>query len=99
VRFGGRIVVAGFAGGEIPMIPANHVLLRNYSVVGVHLAAYRREDPMLLRAVHRELVRLLAAGAIAPAIEAVLPFEAVVDGLRLIEDREVIGRVALQAAR
>ena len=96
VAFGGRIVVAGFASGTIPRVPANHVLLRNYAVVGVHLAAYRREDPGLLRRVHDELLALLAAGRIAPAVHAVLPFEALPDALALIAQRRVVGRVALR---
>jgi NADPH2:quinone reductase len=98
VAFGGRIVIAGFAGGTIPQIPANHVLLRNYSVVGVHLAAYRREEPALLRAVHEELLALLANGRIAPRVHAALPFERAPEGLRLLAERQVIGRVALTTA-
>jgi NADPH2:quinone reductase len=99
VAFGGRIVVAGFASGQIPQVPANHVLLRNYAVVGVHLAAYRRRDPGLLRRVHAELLELLAAGRIAPHLHAVLPFEALPDALALVAERRVVGRVALRTGR
>jgi NADPH:quinone reductase len=91
-------VIAGFAGGVIPRIPANHVLLRNYSVVGVHLAAYRRQEPALLRAVHAELLTLLADGAIAPPVDAVLPFDAAPAALRRLAERRVIGRLALAVA-
>jgi NADPH2:quinone reductase len=98
VAFGGRIVVAGFASGAIPQIPANHVLLRNYSVVGLHLAAYRRAEPALLRAVHAELLELLAAGAIAPPVDAVLPFADAPAALRRLAERRVIGRLALAVA-
>jgi NADPH2:quinone reductase len=96
VAFGGRIVVAGFTSGVIPQVPANHVLLRNYSVVGVHLAAYRREDPALLRRVHEQLLELLGAGRIEPAIHAVLPFERLPDALALVAERRAIGRVAVR---
>jgi NADPH2:quinone reductase len=99
VAFGGRIVVAGFAGGAIPQIPANHVLLRNYAVVGLHLAAYRRQEPELLRAVHAELLGLLRAGAIDPPIDSVLPFERAPEGLRRLAERRAIGRVALRCER
>jgi NADPH2:quinone reductase len=95
IAFGGRLVVAGFTSGAIPTVPANHVLLRNYSVVGIHLAAYRRADPELLRRVHAEVLDHLAAGRIAPVIHAVLPFEALPEALRLVAERRVIGRVAL----
>jgi NADPH:quinone reductase len=96
VAFGGRIVVAGFTSGVIPQVPANHVLLRNYSVVGIHLGAYRREDPALLRRVHEQLLELLAAGRIEPAIHAVLPFERLPDALALVAERRAIGKVAVR---
>jgi NADPH:quinone reductase len=92
----GRLVVAGFTSGAIPRIPANHVLLRNYGVLGVHLAAYRREDPELLRRIHAELVAALLDEAIAPAVFRVLPFEALPEALGAVARREVVGRVALR---
>jgi NADPH2:quinone reductase len=94
--FEGRIVLAGFTSGAFGSVPANHVLLRNYSVVGLHLALYRREQPALLRAVHAELIRLYTAGAIRPQIYRTMPFDQAPAGLRLLATREVIGRVALR---
>ena len=67
VAFEGRIVLVGFTGGVLGQVPANHVLLRNYSVLGLHLAAYRRENPALLRTVHDTLVGMCAEGADQPA--------------------------------
>lgn len=95
VAFEGRIVVVGFTSGTVPMVPANHPLLRNYSVVGLHLALYRRADPALLRRVHEQVLELLAAGAIAPHIDRELPFEEAPAALQLIADRDAIGRVVL----
>ena len=74
------------------------MLLRNYSVVGLHLVAYRRHDPALLRRVHADFLDLLAAGRVAPHVHAVLPFEALPEALRLVAERRVIGRVALRCA-
>jgi NADPH:quinone reductase-like Zn-dependent oxidoreductase len=96
VAFEGRIVLVGFTAGSIPAVPANHVLLRNYSVVGLHLALYRTRAPHLLRAVHAELLDLLAAGAIAPRIHAAIPFAQAPRALELIADRSAIGRVVLE---
>lgn len=96
VAFEGRIVVAGFTSGTIPQLPANHVLLRNYSVLGLHLARYRRENPELLRSVHDELVTAWRAGSIAPEIYRELPFDQAPAGLNLIASRAVIGRVVLR---
>lgn len=96
IAFEGRLVIVGFAAGEITALPANHVLLRNYAVLGLHLARYRRENPALLRDVHDQLVRLWQDGAIAPHIHRELPFDRALDGLALLAGREVVGRVVLR---
>jgi NADPH:quinone reductase len=93
--FEGRVVVAGFTSGVIPSAPANHLLLRNYAIVGLHLALYRRHDPQRLRGVHAELLALLERGAIAPVIEARLPFAEAPRALRRLADRAVGGRLVL----
>ena len=95
VAFEGRLVTVGFTGG-LAEAPANHVLLRNYSVVGLHLAAYRRAAPRVLRETHRRLLDLLAAGVIAPPIDRVVAFEDAPAGLEAIGAREVIGRVVVR---
>ncbi len=97
VAWEGRIVVAGFTGG-IGELRTNHVLLRNYSVVGLHLARYRRENSALLREVHDALVELWSGGAISPEIYRELPFDQAPAGLSLLSEREVIGRVLLRTA-
>lgn len=94
--FEGRVVVVGFTSGEFGAIPANHVLLRNYSVVGLHLARYRRENPALLREVHAQLLAAYAAGTIRPRIFLELPFDEAPAGLALLSGRAVIGRVVLR---
>jgi NADPH:quinone reductase len=96
VAFEGRVVLVGFTGGTIGQVPANHVLLRNYSVLGLHLAMYRRENPALLRSVHATLVRMFASGEISPLIYRELPFGQAPAALELLSGREVIGRVVLR---
>jgi NADPH:quinone reductase len=96
IAFEGRIVVTGFTSGSFGAIPANHLLLRNYSVTGLHLAMYRRENPALLRRVHDELVGLYARGEIRPWIHRELPFDQAPAGLAMLAARGVIGRVALR---
>lgn len=96
IAFEGRLVVLGFAGGTIAALPTNHLLLRNYSVVGLHLAAYRRRDPALLRRTHDSLLGLYARAAIGPPVGAVLPFERAPEALDLLSRREVVGRIVLE---
>ena len=58
VAFEGRIVVVGFAGGRIADAPTNHLLVKNYGVLGLHWGLYRRRRPDLVRRAHDELVEL-----------------------------------------
>lgn len=95
VAFEGRLVTVGFAGGDVPGLPVNHALLRNYSVVGLHLARYRTEAPEVLRTIHDEVVALAESGHVDPPIHASLPFEQAPEALDLLARREVIGRVVL----
>lgn len=99
VAFEGRLVTVGFAGGGLPQAPVNHVLLRNYSLVGLHLAAYRRANPAVLQSIHADVVRLAMSGDIAPVVHATLPFEDAPNALGLLARREVVGRVVLTCAQ
>jgi NADPH2:quinone reductase len=69
VAFEGRYLVIGFAGGRIPEAPANHVLVKNYSVVGVHWGLYRTQRPEV---VAESQAAVLAAG-VQPLVGAVRP--------------------------
>ena len=68
VAWEGRILIIGFTSGRIADAPTNHILLKNYSVVGVHWGAYARFGPSVPRQVHDELMNLHAAGKIDPLI-------------------------------
>lgn len=96
VAFEGRILVIGFASGRIPDTSAGHVLIKNYSVVGLHWGLYRRFEPDLIEHVHRELLDLYAKAAIAPLVGAVEPLENAPACLQRIADRNVIGKIVLQ---
>lgn len=95
VAFEGRLVTVGFTSGDVPDLPVNHALLRNYSLVGLHLARYRTEAPEALRSIHDEVVTLVESGRIDPLIHAAVPFERAPEALDLLDHREVIGRVVL----
>lgn len=98
VAFEGRVVVIGFASGSIASAPTNHLLLRNYAVLGLNLASYRQQDPGLLQQTHDALVGLYSAGAIAPEIYRELPYEEAPAALELMGQRAVIGRVVLSVS-
>ncbi|MEV0193184.1 NADPH:quinone oxidoreductase family protein [Kitasatospora purpeofusca] len=95
VAFEGRIVVIGFAGGEIPAPTLNHALVKNYSILGLHWGLYRTRDPEAVRAVHRELSALAAKGVVRPLVTGRLPFEAVPDAVQRVADGTTTGRLVV----
>jgi NADPH2:quinone reductase len=84
VGWGARLLVVGFASGEVPQIPANHVLVKNVSVIGYTLGAYRRNAPDLVRASFAELFEWHAAGRLRPHVSSVLPLARAAEALRLL---------------
>ncbi len=95
IAFEGRIVVVGFTSGRIPQAPANHVLVKNYSVVGLHWGLYRKHDPARIGLVHEELMRLFADGAISPLVSQALPLDQAPQALASLADRSTVGKVVL----
>jgi len=93
VAFEGRIVVIGFAGGRIAEAPTNHVLVKNYSVVGMHWGLYTRVMPDLVRSTHDDLVLLYERGEIDPLIFRTVSFEELPQALNLLGSRGSYGKI------
>ncbi|HTM50875.1 MAG TPA: NADPH:quinone oxidoreductase family protein [Bryobacteraceae bacterium] len=91
----GRLLVVGFAGGRIPAIQANRILLKDISIVGVHWGQYAREHPEYPAQAQQALEQMYAAGRIRPAVGARYPFEDVTIGLRDLAERKVMGKAVL----
>ena len=98
VAFEGRIVVIGFAGGRIAEAPTNHVLVKNYSVVGMHWGLYTRVMPDVVRDTHEALVGLYEAGEIDPLISEIFSFERLPEALKLLGDRGTYGKILVRPA-
>lgn len=95
---GGRMLVIGFASGEIPQIPANLLLVKNLTVIGYNWGAYRRSHPADLRAGFKELLDWYRDGRIKPKISATFPLEAANEGLDLLRRRGSTGKVVLKVS-
>jgi NADPH2:quinone reductase len=98
VAWEGRYLVIGFASGSIPAAPANHALVKNYSLVGVNMGGYRERRPALVRRCYEDLHRQLAAGAIKPLVSEVVGFVGLPDALRRLASRQTTGRVVFDPA-
>jgi NADPH2:quinone reductase len=95
IAFEGRLLVVGFTSGRIPEAPANHVLVKNYSVVGLHWGAYRHHDPALFGMVHEKLLDLVADGYIDPLVSQTLPLDQAHKALHALTDRSTVGKIVL----
>jgi NADPH:quinone reductase len=96
IAFDGRILVIGFAGGDIPSIPANHVLIKNYSIVGVHWGLFNRLTPDKVFTEHEELMALYEQGKIKPLIYKEYSFEEVPEALNFLASRKTWGKVVVK---
>jgi NADPH2:quinone reductase len=68
IAWEGRLVVVGFMSNEIPSLAANQVLLKNFSVVGLNMGAYRQRAPRTTQRAHAALLELYANGALRPVL-------------------------------
>jgi NADPH2:quinone reductase len=91
----GSLLVIGFAGGRIPSIQANRILLKNISVIGVFWGDHSRRNPAYVAEVQRELASLYAGGRIHPVVARTYPLEAAPAALRDLADRKVLGKAVL----
>jgi NADPH2:quinone reductase len=91
----GRLLVVGFAAGEIPKIPLNLTLLKGCSIVGVYWGEFTRREPQRFAEAMQQLGRWFLDGKIKPHISATFPLERAADALTLMADRRVTGKVVL----
>ena len=96
IAFEGRIVVVGFTSGRIPQAATNHVLIKNYSVVGLHWGLYTRRAPELIAPAMHTLLEMYAAGQIKPYISTRLPLDQAPTALGLVGSGKSTGKVVLQ---
>ncbi len=95
IAFEGRILVVGFASGEIPSAALNHALIKNYSIVGLHWGLYQTKEPQAIRDAHAQLTKLVADGAIRPLVGERLGLAEVASGLQRLADGDTVGRIVV----
>lgn len=96
IAWEGRLVIVGFASGDIQQIPANLLLVKNAHALGFYWGSYRDHDPARLRASFEELLAWHAAGKIRPHVSEVLPLERAPEALTRLIERRSRGKVVLQ---
>lgn len=95
IAWEGRLLVIGFASGTIPSIPANKILLKNISVVGLFWGQYMARDPQRIRDAHDALIAMYRARQIAPIVWRRFPLAELPDGLAALESRASHGKIVV----
>ena len=92
----GRMVVIGFAGGQIiPTVRANYLLVKNIEVSGLQVSDYKKRAPDEVVQCFEELFTLYEAGKLSPFVMATYPLERFAEGLRQVRDRTVRRKIVL----
>lgn len=95
IAFEGRILVIGFAGGTVPQIPANHLLVKNVDVIGLNWPAYAELNPRVMTESFRTLLQWYLEGAVRPYVSAVYRLERAVDAIEQVVARKSTGKVVI----
>jgi NADPH2:quinone reductase len=95
IAWRGRLLVVGFAAGEIPKIPLNLTLLKGCSIVGVFWGDFSRREPARFAESIRQLGAWFAEGKLKPHISETMPLARAADALKLMAARKVSGKVVL----
>jgi len=96
IAFGGRYLVVGFAGGEIPTLSVNHTLLKSMSVCGVVWGVWAMRDPRTNAANFEQLFAWFEQGRIKPYIGSLRPFTELADACRELHAGKAIGKTVIQ---
>jgi NADPH2:quinone reductase len=91
----GRLLVVGFAAGDIPKIPLNLTLLKGCSIVGVFWGEFTRREPQRFAESMQQLGRWYGDGKLQPHVSQTYPLERAADALTAMANRQVKGKVVL----
>jgi NADPH:quinone reductase len=94
----GRLVVIGFAGGEIQSQALNHPLVKNYSILGVNSGAYVAGHPDVVAEGLADLAGLVAAGRLSPFVGELVPMSEAARALQDLADGHSVGRYVVDVA-
>jgi NADPH2:quinone reductase len=92
----GRLLVIGFANGEIPKIAANQLLLKEVSAVGVFWGEFARREPKNNARMIGELMSWLAQGKLKPKVSKVYPLAETPRALEDLLHRRAIGKLVVR---
>ncbi|WP_375313805.1 NADPH:quinone oxidoreductase family protein [Bradyrhizobium sp. A5] len=96
MKWNGRLMPIGFTSNEIPSLPMNLPLLKNYSIIGVFVGAWAERFSAEAARMNDTLMQLLAEGKIRPHIDRILRLEEATEAMQAVANRTVQGRIVLK---
>jgi NADPH2:quinone reductase len=93
IAFEGRILVVGFASGDIPCAALNHALVKNYDIIGLQARTYRVLEHDVIGELYAALLKLTETGAVRTVVTERLSLDDVPDGLRRLGAGTTTGRI------
>ncbi|WP_136442759.1 NADPH:quinone oxidoreductase family protein [Pacificoceanicola onchidii] len=91
----GRLLTIGFASGDVPQIKANHLMVKNLTVLGLYWGGYLTFKPDVLTGSLAQLLKWHEDGRLHPHVSHVLPLEQAVEGMDLLRARKSTGKVVI----
>jgi NADPH2:quinone reductase len=96
IAFEGRVLLIGFASGDIPKIAANHLLVKNVDVIGIFWGAYKHQRVEQVKASLKEIMGWFERGLIQPHISQCFPLDKTADAINLLLSRRSTGKIVVK---
>ena len=93
-----RILSIGFASGDVPNVPTNHLLVKNITVMGFYWGGYMKFKPEVIVNSLRQLFAWFEQGKLHPHVSHVLPLDQAAEGIELLRARKSTGKVVIEIA-
>ena len=99
INFEGRIIIIGFASGEVPQIPTNYPLVKCFTVDGFVWGAYHRNKVDVIHEGYAGLREIWAKGALKPHISHRFPLAEASEAMRVLLARKSTGKVVVEVRK
>jgi len=95
IAFEGRLLIIGFTSGAFSNFVSNHILIKNYSIVGVYLGLYQEKNPARIVQAWKAVWELYGAGLIKPFVGRRYPMHQVALAMEALASRTAVGKIVL----
>jgi NADPH2:quinone reductase len=95
IAFEGRLLIIGFTSGAFSNFVSNHILIKNYSVVGVHWGLYQQQNPARIAQAWKTLWEMYGGGLVKPVVGGRFPMRQAADAMESLSSRAAVGKIVL----